>query len=104
MVSRGLAIGLAALAIAVGVALVPGAQSNPHSRSLVLFAAACALGILFEFFAQFGMGGLAFWITQVRGTSAAFQFVKAFLGATSIIPVSALPESWVGCWPRYPLQ
>lgn len=90
MVSRSLTTGLVALAVAVGVTLTPGAQFDLHPLSLLLFAAACALGILFEFFAQFGMGGLAFWITQVRGISAAFQFVKAFLGGY-IVPLALFP-------------
>lgn len=90
MVSRSLATGLVALAVAVGVALTPGAQFDLRPLSLALFAAACALGILFEFFVQFGMGGLAFWIAQVRGISAAFQFVKAFLGGY-IVPLALFP-------------
>ncbi|MDW8395781.1 MAG: ABC-2 family transporter protein [Anaerolineae bacterium] len=91
LVTRSFAAGLTLLAAALGVWLTPGDQYDLRPLPTMLFIAACILGALFEFFVQFGIGGLAFWIAQVQGISAAFQFVKAFLGGY-IVPLALFPS------------
>lgn len=66
--------------VAAGVLAAPGRQFDLQLGSLALFAAACALGFLFEFYAQFAIGGLSFWLVQIYGINAVFVFVKSFLG------------------------
>lgn len=96
LAGRGFIVGVVALAVGLGAWLTPGPQFDLSPVNLGLFAAACSIGLLFEFFTQFAIGGLAFWFTQVQGFSAAFQYVKAFLGGY-IVPLALFPLG-AGAW------
>lgn len=105
LAGRGFIVALLTVAVSVGVWLTPGAQFDLRPASLALFAVACAIGLLFEFFVQFGISGLAFWLTQVQGIAAAFQFVKAFLGGY-IVPLALFPgrlAQWL-IWMPFPVS
>lgn len=105
LVGRGFIVALLGIAVGVAVWLTPGAQFDLRPASLALFILACAIGLLFEFFIQFGISGLAFWLTQVQGVAAAFQFVKAFLGGY-IVPLALFPgglAQWL-IWTPFPVS
>ncbi|MCS7054717.1 MAG: ABC-2 family transporter protein [Thermoflexales bacterium] len=105
LVGRGFIVLLLMLAVGVGVALTPGARFDLRPVSLALFVVACAIGLLFEFFVQFSIGSLGFWLTQVQGIAAAFQFVKAFLGGY-IVPLALFPSGlaqWL-VWTPFPIS
>lgn len=77
--------------VAIAVLIVPGPQFDLRPFNLLVFALACGVGLLFEFLAQFLLSGLSFWIVQTQGVTAAYQFVKAFLGGY-IVPLALFPS------------
>ncbi len=105
LAGRGFITILTALLVGVGVWVTPGAQFDLRASALLSFAVACGVGLMFEFFVQFAIGSLAFWITQVQGVSAAFQFIKAFLGGY-IVPLALFPGElgrWL-VWTPFPIS
>ncbi len=92
LTSRVMSVGVLVIPIAVAVWLTPGAQFDLRPLNLALFSVACALGLLFEFLAQYLIGSLSFWIVQVRGVESAFAFVKLFLGGY-VVPLALFPAS-----------
>lgn len=90
LMERILMVAILLAPVAVGVLAAPGRQFNLQWGNLALFASACALGFLFEFYAQFAIGGLSFWLVQIYGMNAVFVFVKSFLGGY-IVPLALMP-------------
>ena len=86
-----MSVGVLIVPVAVAAWLVPGTQFDLSPANLAWFAAACALGLLFEFLSQYLIGSLSFWIVQAQGVSAAFAFVKLFFGGY-IVPLALFPE------------
>lgn len=105
LAGRSFIVALVALIVGAAAWVIPGTQFDLHARSLVPFVLACILGLLFEFFTQFGIAGFAFWIAQVHGISAAFQFIKAFFGGY-IVPLELLPREWSQwlIWSPFPIS
>jgi ABC-2 type transport system permease protein len=90
LTSRFMSVGIVAVPVAAAAWLIPGAQFEASPLTLALFSAACALGLLFEFLAQYLIGSLSFWIVQAHGVNAAFTFVKLFFGGY-IVPLALFP-------------
>ena len=78
--------------VAPAVLLIPGQQFDLRLPNLLLFGLACGVGLTFEFLMQYLLAGLSFWIVQTQGVSAAYQFVRAFLGGY-IVPLALLPPT-----------
>jgi ABC-2 type transport system permease protein len=76
--------------VAAAVLLIPGQQFDLSVPTLILFALACVIGFAFEFFSQYVIGGLSFWITQAHGVNAAFLLAKSLLGGY-IVPLALFP-------------
>jgi ABC-2 type transport system permease protein len=76
--------------VAPAVLLIPGQQFDLRLPNLLLFGLACGVGLTFEFLMQYLLAGLSFWIVQTQGVSAAYQFVRAFLGGY-IVPLALFP-------------
>ncbi len=90
LTGRVVVISMLLAPIAIAVLAIPGRQFDLQPATLALFGLACAVGLLFEFLAQFLLAGLSFWIIQTSGVAAAYQFVKAFLGGY-IVPLALFP-------------
>jgi len=78
--------------VAPAVLLIPGQQFDLRLPNLLLFGLACGVGLTFEFLMQYLLAGLSFWIVQTQGVSAAYQFVRAFLGGY-IVPLALFPPT-----------
>lgn len=87
---RVVAVGFLVIPVGLGVLLTPGRQFDLSPFNLLLFGAACAVGLLFEFILQYLIGGLSFWIVQARGIDVAFSFVKLFFGGY-LMPLALFP-------------
>ena len=90
LTERVLLLAILFVPVAAGVLVTPGQQFDLSPANLVLFLAACGLGFLFEFYAQFAIGGLSFWLVQTYGVNAVYVFVKSFLGGY-IVPLALMP-------------
>lgn len=90
LINRSFASGVVLVVVAIGMWLAPEIRFDTQPIRVLLFVLACALGSLFELFTQFAIGGLAFWIGQVRGVAVAFHLVKAFLGGY-VLPLTLFP-------------
>jgi len=89
--------------VALAALAIPGAQFDLQPANLLFFILACAIGLLFEFLAQYLISALSFWIVQTQGVAAAYQFVKAFLGGY-IVPLALFPPALGGVLMWLPFQ
>ncbi len=89
--------------VALAILAIPGSQFDLRPATLMRFALSCGIGLLFEFYAQWLLSGLAFWIVQTQGIAAAYQFVKAFLGGY-IVPLALFPPAVSGLIIWLPFQ
>jgi ABC-2 type transport system permease protein len=103
LASRLVGIPLVGIPVAVAVLLIPGVQFNLRPLNLALFVLCCAVGLAFEFLAQYFISGLSFWITQAHGVSAAYQLAKSFLGGY-IVPLAMFPVGLQGLLQLLPFQ
>ena len=103
MSSRLVGVPLIGIPIMVVVLLLPGAQFNLQPLNLALFALICIVGFIFEFVAQYFIGGFAFWIVQAHGVGAVYQLAKSFLGGY-IVPLVMFPASLQGILYLLPFQ
>jgi ABC-2 type transport system permease protein len=101
--TRLVGIPMVGVPVIIAVILTPGRQFVLDPLSLALFALACIAGFLFEFLAQYFIGGLSFWITQAHGVGAAYQLAKSFLGGY-IVPLAMFPASLQGLLQLLPFQ
>jgi ABC-2 type transport system permease protein len=101
--SRLVGIPLIGIPVIIAVLLTPGAQFNLHLLNVALFVLACIAGFMFEFLAQYFIGGLSFWITQAHGVGAAYQLAKSFLGGY-VVPLAMFPASLQGLLQLLPFQ
>jgi ABC-2 type transport system permease protein len=101
--SRLIGIPLIGIPVLIAVLLTPGTQFNFQPVNLMLFILASATGFIFEFLAQYLIGGLSFWITQAHGVSAAYQLARSFLGGY-IVPLAMFPASLQGALYLLPFQ
>ena len=92
LASRPLAAAVPAVLVALAAPLIPGQQFDLRLLNLLLFGLACGVGLVFEFLMQYLVAGLSFWIVQTQGVSAAYQFVRAFLGGY-IVPLALFPPA-----------
>jgi ABC-2 type transport system permease protein len=92
LASRPLAAAVPAMLVASAALLIPGQQFDLRLLNLLLFGLACGVGLVFEFLMQYLVAGLSFWIVQTQGVSAAYQFVRAFLGGY-IVPLALFPPA-----------
>ncbi|HEY3291174.1 MAG TPA: ABC-2 family transporter protein [Anaerolineae bacterium] len=90
LTTRLVVIPIVAVPVAIGMALTPGIQLDLRPLNLLLFLLACAVGLAFEFAAQYVIGCLSFWMTQTNGVNAAFTLAKSFLGGY-IVPLGLFP-------------
>ncbi|MCL4505039.1 MAG: ABC-2 family transporter protein [Chloroflexi bacterium] len=92
LTARLVIIPIVAAPVIFGMLVTPGIWLNLAPLNLALFAAACAVGLAFEFTAQYALGGLSFWMTQAHGVSAAFTLAESFLGGY-IVPLALFPAA-----------
>ncbi len=92
LTARLITIPIVAAPVLIGMLITPGIQLNLTPYNLALFALACAVGLAFEFTAQYAIGGLSFWMTQAHGASAAFTLAESFLGGY-IVPLALFPAT-----------
>lgn len=90
LTARLLGLPLIAALVGLAVLLTPGAQFNLHPMNLALFALACLTGFVFEFSAQYAIGGLSFWITQAHGVAAMLYLTTMLLGGY-LVPLALFP-------------
>jgi ABC-2 type transport system permease protein len=100
---RLIGIPLVGIPVLIAVLLTPGTQFSLQPLSLILFVLACVAGFIFEFLAQYAIGGLAFWIIQAHGVGAVYQLAKSFLGGY-IVPLAMFPASLQGLLQLLPFQ
>jgi len=92
LAGRPLAALAPAVLVAVAALLIPGQQFDLRPLRLLLFSLACGVGLVLEFLLQYLVAGLSFWIVQTQGVSAAYQFIRAFLGGY-IVPLALFPPA-----------
>jgi ABC-2 type transport system permease protein len=92
LITRLAVVPIVAVPVAIGMLITPGALQalDLHPLNLALFTLACAVGLAFDFTAQYAIGCLSFWMTQAHGVNAAFALAKSFLGGY-IMPLGLFP-------------
>ena len=103
LATRVVTIPMVAVPVAVGMLITPGIQLDLHPLNLILFVLSCAVGLAFEFVAQYVIGCLSFWMTQAHGVNAAFALAKSFLGGY-IIPLGLFPVAFQATLQLLPFQ
>jgi ABC-2 type transport system permease protein len=89
---RTLNIPVIAVPVIAALLLMPGVRLNLSLLNLLLFMAACVVGLAFDFLTQYAIGGLSFWVTQAHGINAGFYLAKSFLGGY-IVPIALFPAA-----------
>jgi len=92
LANRPMAALLPAILASLAALLIPGQQFDLRLPNLLLFGLACGVGLVLEFLMQYLVAGLSFWVVQTQGVSAAYQFVRAFLGGY-IVPLALFPPA-----------
>jgi ABC-2 type transport system permease protein len=103
LTSRFLNLPIVAVPVILSLLLIPGIRLDLRPASLLLFGAACILGLVFEFLTQFAIGGLSFWIVQAHGVTAAYNLAQSFLGGY-IVPLALFPLAVQGILHLLPFQ
>ena len=85
-------IPIIAAPVIIAIMLIPGAHLSISATSLLVFSVSCLMGFVFEFLAQYIIGGLSFWITQARGISGTFLLAKSLMDGY-VIPLALFPTN-----------